>query len=65
MKVYFENSLGEEREIGKCKDLNEGLDIITDFLKEKNYKYCYIRFWADEKGTHYDVGSHSEFFRIK
>lgn len=65
MKVYFKNSKGKERIIGECEDKGEGWKIISLFLKERDYKVYYIREWTNDTGTHYDVGSHSEFFRIQ
>ena len=68
MKVVFENSYGERREIGRCKKQEEAMKIINNFLNEHNYKSYYCRMWVgcDEDGayTKVDVGSWSEFFYI-
>lgn len=65
MKVYFKNSDGIEREIGDVKSYDEGKELIHSFLDERNYRLYYWREWTTENGTHVDVGSHTEFFRIK
>lgn len=65
MILYFENSRGERREIGRPQTEEEIYIIINKFLDEHNYKSYYTRSWINEndpKETIYDVGSHSEFF---
>ena len=61
-KLYFENQFGERREIGRANTREEVYKIIDTFLKDHNYKSYYVRTWDENDGTHYDVGSHSEFF---
>lgn len=61
-KLYFENQFGERREIGRASTREEVYKIIDAFLKDHNYKSYYVRTWNENDGTHYDVGSHSEFF---
>lgn len=61
-KLYFENQFGERREIGCANTREEVYKIIDAFLKDHNYKSYYVRTWNENDGTHYDVGSHSEFF---
>lgn len=61
-KLYFENQFGERREIGRASTSEEVYKIINAFLKDHNYKSYYVRTWDENDGTHYDVGSHSEFF---
>lgn len=64
-EVYFVDSLGNKRLLSY--DLvsdREAHKIISDFLKEKNYKAPYFREWKEENTIIVDVGSHSEFFQI-
>ena len=65
MKLYFENSRGEERLIAECETVQEVHKEINKFLDEHNFKCYYTRSWGDDEGIALDVGSHSEFFRIK
>ena len=70
MKVYFKNSKGKERIIGKAsckkgKAREKSTKIINDFLDSKNYKAPYWRITYHENNVHIDVGSWSEFFRIE
>ena len=65
MKLYFKNSQGEERLIAECETLDEIHEEISNFLDEHNFKCYYTRSWGGEEGVTIDVGSHSEFFKIK
>lgn len=61
--LYFQNSRGDRRKIGNPNSMDEVSDIISDFLKNHNYKSYYTRTWKNDNGEIcYDVGSHSEFF---
>lgn len=63
--LYFENSYGKRRVIGRATDENGISKLIKDFLDDHNYKSYYTRAWVNEnnpKEIIYDVGSHSEFF---
>ena len=61
--LYFQNSNGDRRKIGNPNSIDEVSNIISDFLKNHNYKSYYTRTWKNENGEIcYDVGSHSEFF---
>ena len=70
-KLYFENSYGEERVIADCNTPEEVSKAIDAFIltcnknkpKDKWFKIYYTRFWVENGSTHYDVGSHTEFFR--
>ena len=66
MKLYFEDSWGERRLLAEVKDEKEVSAIIKNFLDEHNFVSYYTRCWQTQKAntieTHYDVGSHSEFF---
>ena len=65
MILYFENSKGERREIGKPNNCEESWEIISNFCKERNYKIPYTRMWTEENLTYYDVGSHTEQFVLE
>lgn len=61
--LYFENSQGLRREIGRPQSTEEIFQLIGDFLKTHNYKSYYTRIWKNEEDEiYYDVGSWSEFF---
>ena len=65
MILYFENSLGQRREIGQGKSEQEIFQIINKFLEEHNFTSYYTRLWINPKNPLekiYDVGSHTEFF---
>ena len=84
MKLWFENSNGEERVIADCMTEQEVYQEIDKFIdqcnqnkikqskeiygdqydesKVKLFKSYYIRTWYKNGRTHYDVGSHTEFF---
>lgn len=70
--LYFENSYGEERVIARCETEADAFRAIHKFVDDcnankpadKQFKIYYTRSWADEMGTHYDIGSHVEFFRL-
>ena len=63
MKLYFENSRGERRLIGKPNSSEESMKIIYDFCEERNFKIYYVRTWVTPDGEKWlDVGSHTEFF---
>ena len=68
MKIYtvFYKSNKTRKEIGRNRSLKKAERVIYRFLKSKNYKAPYWRYWYDEcQGYCYDVGSWSEFFYIK
>ena len=63
--LYFKNSAGVRREIGRGAAEKDIFKIIHQFLEEHNFKSYYTRTWINEndnKEKVYDVGSHSEFF---
>lgn len=63
MELYFENSYGKRRLIGRPKNAEESWKMIHGFCDERNFKIYYVRSWNTENGEkHYDVGSHTEFF---
>lgn len=65
MIVYFENSNGTKREIGRAPTEQAARKIVQDFLALHNYKSYYTREWKEEGELKIDVGSWSEFFYIK
>jgi hypothetical protein len=62
MKLYFENSYGEERVIAEVVNEEEAYKEINKFCEERNFKIYYIRTWMSNGRKKYDVGSHTEFF---
>ena len=65
MKLYFKNSQGKERLIAECDSAKDVGREIQKFLDEHKYKSYYSRIWGNENGATIDVGSHSEFFKVK
>ena len=62
--VFFKNSQGERREIGKASSENEAFKIIHQFLDDHKFKSYYTRSWLNPSNKLekvYDVGSHTEF----
>ena len=65
MTLYFKNSRGVRREIGRPANENEVYTLIRKFLEEHNFKSYYTRTWLNPDNyneKYYDVGSHTEFF---
>ena len=72
MKLWFENSFGEERVIADCQTEQEVFQEINKFIDQCNernkargvklFEHYYTRIWYSNGRTHYDVGSHTEFF---
>jgi hypothetical protein len=69
MKVYFENRFGMLREIADVNSKADADEAVADFLKMYDFKSYYTRHWIQETENYfdvmYDVGSHSEFFRVR
>ena len=65
MKLYFENSYGEERIIAEPKNEQEAVKEIYKFCEERNFKIYYHRTWMSGKRKKFDVGSHTEFFYLE
>lgn len=66
INVFFENFNGEKRSIGTVLDRKEAYDLIDDFLKERNFKSYYKRWWQiDERTSAVDVGSWYEIFYLE
>ena len=71
MTLWFENQLGDIRQIAHCENKEEVYKEINNFIGEANakkpkgskpFKSYYIRSWEQDGRTWYDVGSHVEFF---
>ena len=62
IKVIFQNSRHEERQIGTASDKEEAMKIIDKFLNEHNFKSYYKRLWEENGRIKIDVGSWTEFF---
>lgn len=69
-KLWFGNSLGQERIIAECKNFSEVMTEIDKFITDANdkwpnkqpFKRYYTRIWNEDGRSVFDVGSHSEFF---
>lgn len=66
MRVTFEDSYCNEKELGVVDTIEEANKLINDFLHDHNYRSYYWRIMRDEieHRTMIDVGSHTEFFYI-
>jgi hypothetical protein len=60
--LYFIDSRGQYRLLESNIEQNKVSRVIQSFLNDHNFKSYYTRIWETEKGTMYDVGSHTEFF---
>ena len=63
--LYFKNSSGIRREIGRGETEQDIFKIIHQFLENHNFKSYYTRTWISSTDINekvYDVGSHTEFF---
>ena len=65
MKLYFQNSRGEERLIAEPSNKEEVNKEINKFLDNHNFKSYYTRVWVADNKMIFDVGSHTEFFILK
>lgn len=70
MKLYFEDRYSRLREIADVNTKEEVGKAIADFLAQFNYKSYYTRSWITDSDDgkayiKYDVGSHSEFFKLE
>lgn len=65
MKLYFQSSSGEERLIhSDIHNEDEAFKAIKAFCSERNFKIYYYRAWTQEGVTTFDVGRHTEFFKL-
>ena len=65
MKLYFENSYGEERVIAEVQNEQEAMKEINKFLDDHNYKSYYTRTWEHNGVKYFDVGSWSELMVLR
>ena len=69
MQLYFEDRYGRLRPVAKVETLKDANLEIADFLDKYNYKSHYTRMWISEGEEKvyvtFDVGSHSEFFKVE
>ena len=65
MKLYFENSYGEERVIAEVQNEQEAMKEIHKFLDDHNYKSYYTRTWEYNGVKYFDVGSWSELMVLR
>lgn len=67
MKLYFQNSKGEERPIAEVDSREDAMRRIKKFCLDRDFTIYYTRCWGelDKDGITYDVGSHTEFFKLK
>lgn len=64
MKLYFENSWGERRLIGKPSTRRDAMKIINQFCEDRHFVIYYVRNWIQNGELVYDVGSWSNFFYL-
>ena len=64
--LYFLSSYGEKRLVRENIDPETAMGYINEYIAtlNPNFKVYYVRTWESEKGTMYDVGSHTEFFLV-
>ena len=64
--LYFLSSYGEKRLVRENIDPETAIGYINEYIAtlNPNFKVYYVRTWESEKGTMYDVGSHTEFFLV-
>ena len=75
MTLWFENSLGDMRQVAHCDNWEEINLSIQDFIEQANaakvpsaskFKIHYMRTWKDTTTgmTKIDIGSWNEFFYV-
>ena len=65
MKLFFQNSQGNERLIAEPFNREEVVKEINKFLDDHNYKSYYTQVCEDNGRLMIDVGSWSEFFYLE
>lgn len=65
MKLFFQNSRGEERLIAEPSNKEEVNKEINKFLDDHNFKSYYTRVWVEDNRMIFDVGSWSELFILE
>lgn len=64
MKLTFQNSSGKEHVIADVASDDEAYERIKKFCDEHGFTIRYTRMWTTDRVTKYDVGSHTEFFKL-
>lgn len=65
MKLVFQNANGHERVVANVETTDDAYSEIKKFCRERDFHIYYTRIWQDEDGvTVFDVGSHTEFFKL-
>lgn len=65
MRLTFQNSHGEEREIAIVSSEDEAFDKMKEFMDVHKFKSYYTRITCmGPVARMYDVGSHTEFFYL-
>lgn len=64
--LYFIRSNGEKILVTENINKETIMNRIQEYVASlnPNFKIYYIRSWATDEGTMYDVGSHTEFFLL-
>ena len=65
MKLFFQNSRGEERVIAEPSNRGEVNKEINKFLDDHNFKSYYTRVCEADGRLVFDVGSPTEFFLLE
>ncbi len=65
IKLYFKDKQGEERFIAECATVQDCHKQISEFMDKHSYKNYYFRSFGHNDDITIDVGSYSEFFKIK
>lgn len=67
--LYFEDSYGRLKLLTTVENMKETNAAIKQFLDSYNYKSYYTRMWLSEGEAYwyivFDVGSHTEFFKLE
>lgn len=64
IKVVFERSNGELKELAIAETAKAANRVINNFLKAHNFTSYYTRISFYDDFIEYDVGSYTEFFRL-
>lgn len=66
MYLYFQHSNGSFSLVAECKKDEVGKYMMDDLnARNPTFKVYYVRSWGnEEEGYTYDVGSHTEFYKL-
>lgn len=64
MKLVFQNASGVERAIADVESQDEAMSKIKKFCYERDFRIPYTRVWEKDNIVTFDVGSHTEFFKL-